>query len=548
MMNNTWNSWVSYIQEEENNIIWNLYDGFKPKKITNPVNYKHKSVIGRPNRVLHLEILRTTVKVTTHVLYSVLSIHGEILRIVIYRKFGQLRAFVEFSKEEFATKVFGESNYINLDYISLKAEYAKPSRVNVLNNDELTWDYSKSPLLDYVNGLPTLKSIVTVLKELVENFDFIKPAGKSLAPEKTKTIQFVMTANSKTRKTLSTISCSEKFSILSVRGLDPAKSNCNRLFRLLSLYATVANINYSRELNSAEVQISKCNDINTFAQVQHHYLSHGFNLSFQYLKDDKKIKNRCINPFVLSDGSPSYVVYDRKMTLHVSSPPPSRVLQFVGAPPSMNAEKLISLFKKTIKNKNFKVKLLTPKDPKRSLTISGEIWFSTVSEAIEAVMAINYAIFWNKDTNKKDYVLKLAFISEVLPILEKVAIKTENNNVIKTEGNKVIKTEGNKVIKTEGHKVIKTECNKLIEMEDIKEIKTDSNEVIKTEDYKLIKTENNKRIKIEDYKVIETDYDFIVIKTEDDKAIKTEDIIVIESEDDLVIKTEDDLVIKTEVN
>jgi len=31
-----------------------------------------------------------------HVLYSVLSIHGEILRIVIYNKFQQLKAFVEY--------------------------------------------------------------------------------------------------------------------------------------------------------------------------------------------------------------------------------------------------------------------------------------------------------------------------------------------------------------------------------------------------------------------------------------------------------------------
>jgi len=46
---------------------------------------------------------------------------------------------------------------------------------------------------------------------------------------------------------------------------------------------------------------------------------------FRYLKDDKKTKNRCINPFVLSDGTPSYVVYDRKMTLHASTPPPSSV-------------------------------------------------------------------------------------------------------------------------------------------------------------------------------------------------------------------------------
>jgi len=45
---------------------------------------------------------------------------------------------------------------------------------------------------------------------------------------------------------------------------------------------------------------------------------------FRYLKD-KKIKNRSINPFVLSDGSPSYVVYDRKMILDAPSLPPSRV-------------------------------------------------------------------------------------------------------------------------------------------------------------------------------------------------------------------------------
>lgn len=309
--------------------------------------------------MLHFEILQSTVKVTTHLLYSILIIHGEILRIVVYKKFRKLRAFVEFSKEEIATKVFDESNYIILDYISLRAEYAKPSSISVLKNDELTWDYIKTPLLNYVNGLPTLKSFVAVLKdspqscknrnisehdktwELVENYDFIRVVDNSPTPDKTKTMQVVTTANSRTRKTLLTISSSEKFSILSVHGLDPAKSNCNRLFRLLSLYATVAKINYSRELNSAEVQISKCEDINMFAQIQHHYLSHGFNLSFQYLKGDGMIKSRCTDPFILPDGSPSYVIYDRKMISHPSCPP-SRVLKFDGAPPSMNVQNLFS--------------------------------------------------------------------------------------------------------------------------------------------------------------------------------------------------------------
>ncbi|KAL4135157.1 hypothetical protein QTP88_006800 [Uroleucon formosanum] len=465
MANNTWNSWVSCIREEGT---WSLYNGFKPQKITNPVNYKHKSIIGRPNRVLHLEILRSTVRITTHVLYSVLSIHGEILRIVIYRKFNQLRAFVEYPFTNLGLLKITLIKYVNknifkivyLLFIYLFIYSPQSLKNRNIEKHDTTW-------------------------ELVENYDFIRPVDKFLAPERNKKIQ-IMTANSKTRKTLSTISCSEKFSILSVRGLDPAKSNCNRLFRLLSLYATVANINYSRELKSAEVKISKCNDINAFAQIQHHYLSHGFNLSFQYLKDDKKTKNRCINPFILSDGSPSYVIYDRKMTLHVSSPPPSRVLQFLGAPRSMDAEKLISLFKRTIKNKNLKVKLHTPKDPKKSLTIRGEIWFSTISEAIEAVMEMNYAIFWNKDTNKKDYVLKLAFISEVQPLNETVTNRTEKNNVTKTEVIKEIKTEVQPLIETITNE---TEYNKLIETEVIKEIKTNNQKVIKTENYKRIKIE-----------------------------------------------------------
>jgi len=50
-----------------------------------------------------------------HVLYSVLSIHGEILRIVIYRKFGQLRAFVEYP---FSSLIF--YLYLIIDYLKLK--------------------------------------------------------------------------------------------------------------------------------------------------------------------------------------------------------------------------------------------------------------------------------------------------------------------------------------------------------------------------------------------------------------------------------------------
>ncbi|XP_025200534.1 heterogeneous nuclear ribonucleoprotein L-like [Melanaphis sacchari] len=508
MANNTWNFWISNIQKTTT---WNMYDGFKFNKNQNQalVNYKHKSVISRPNRVLHIEILQCTVKITTHVLYSILITHGEILRIVIYRKIRKLRAFVEFSKEEFATKVFDESNHITLDYIRLKADYAKLSSITVIKNDELNWDYSKSPLLEFVGGLPTLKPIVAVLKdspqrtkipniaerdktwELVENYNFIYPDNKSPVPGTSTTKKIVLTANSETRKTLLAISVSEEFSVLSVRGLDPTKSNCNRIFKLLSMYATVAKINYSRELNSAEVQISKCNDINAFAQIQHHYLSHGLNLSLQYLKGERMLKNRNIDPFVLPDGSPSYVIYDRKMTPHVLCPP-SRVLQFEGAPPCMNEEKLISLLTRTIKVEDFKMRVTTPKDTKKSPTISGEIWFSTPSVAIEVVMEINYAIFWNKVSHKQEYVLKLSFISEVMPILKTVELKKENNKTnkkieienikaIKTEDNKAIKTEGNKPIKTEDNKAIKTEGNKPIKTEDNKTIKTECNIVIKKE-------------------------------------------------------------------
>ena len=42
---------------------------------------------------------------------------------------------------------------------------------------------------------------------------------------------------------------------------------------------------------------------------------------FRYLKSDGMIKSRCTDPFILPDGSPSYVIYDRKMISHPSCPP-----------------------------------------------------------------------------------------------------------------------------------------------------------------------------------------------------------------------------------
>lgn len=84
----------------------------------------------------------------------------------------------------------------------------------------------------------------------------------------------------------------------------------------------------------------------------------------------------------------------------------------------MNEEKLISLLNRNIKVKDLKLKLYTCTgilllvyiqidslsfiflfvDSKKDSTVNGEIWFSTASEAIEVVMAINYAIFFNKGT------------------------------------------------------------------------------------------------------------------------------------------------------
>jgi hypothetical protein len=45
---------------------------------------------------------------------------------------------------------------------------------------------------------------------------------------------------------------------------------------------------------------------------------------FRYLKGERILKTRSIDQFILPDGSPSYVVYDRKMTPHVLCSP-SRV-------------------------------------------------------------------------------------------------------------------------------------------------------------------------------------------------------------------------------
>jgi heterogeneous nuclear ribonucleoprotein L len=101
----------------------------------------------RPNNVLLYTIVNPLYPITVDVLNTISSTHGKVNRIVIFRKQG-VQAMVEFETVEMAQRA--KQNLNGADIYSgcctLKLEYARPTRLNVIRNDGDSWDYTNPSL------------------------------------------------------------------------------------------------------------------------------------------------------------------------------------------------------------------------------------------------------------------------------------------------------------------------------------------------------------------------------------------------------------------
>ncbi|XP_016420277.1 heterogeneous nuclear ribonucleoprotein L-like [Sinocyclocheilus rhinocerous] len=103
------------------------------KRITRPTNADDPN---SGNKVLLLSIQNPLYPITTDVLYTVCNPIGNVLRIVIFKRNG-IQAMVEFESIQNAQKAKAALNGADIyaGCCTLKIEYARPSRLNVIRND-----------------------------------------------------------------------------------------------------------------------------------------------------------------------------------------------------------------------------------------------------------------------------------------------------------------------------------------------------------------------------------------------------------------------------
>ncbi|CAL1540964.1 unnamed protein product [Lymnaea stagnalis] len=103
---------------------------------------------ARPaNHILLFTVLNPQYPITVDVMHTINSPYGQVQRIVIFKKNG-VQAMVEFDNVDSAKRA--KQSLSGADIYSgcctLKIEYAKPTRLNVVRNDSESWDYTNPAL------------------------------------------------------------------------------------------------------------------------------------------------------------------------------------------------------------------------------------------------------------------------------------------------------------------------------------------------------------------------------------------------------------------
>ncbi|XP_069463911.1 heterogeneous nuclear ribonucleoprotein L-like isoform X2 [Ambystoma mexicanum] len=111
------------------------------KRITRPANTDDPS---GANKVLLLSIQNPLYPITVDTLHTVCNPVAKVMRIVTFRRNG-MQAMVEFENILGAQKAKSALNGADIyaGCCTLKIEYARPTRLNVIKNDSESWDYSK---------------------------------------------------------------------------------------------------------------------------------------------------------------------------------------------------------------------------------------------------------------------------------------------------------------------------------------------------------------------------------------------------------------------
>ncbi|XP_020801986.1 heterogeneous nuclear ribonucleoprotein L isoform X8 [Drosophila serrata] len=372
----------------------------------------------RPNHILLFTIINPFYPITVDVLHKICHPHGQVLRIVIFKKNG-VQAMVEFDNLDAATRARENLNGADIyaGCCTLKIDYAKPEKLNVYKNEpDTSWDYTlstgeilpKPPLLGPGAAFPPFGA-PEYHTTTPENWKgaAIHPTGlmkepAGVVPGRNAPVAFTPQGQA-------------QGAVMMVYGLDHDTSNTDKLFNLVCLYGNVARIKFLKtKEGTAMVQMG--DSVAVERCVQHlNNIPVGTGGKIQIAFSKQNFLSEVINPFLLPDHTPSFKEYTGSKNNRFLSPaqasknriqPPSKILHFFNTPPGLTEDQLIGIF--NIKDVPATSVRLFPLKTERSS--SGLIEFPNISQAVLAIMKCNHLPIEGKGT-KFPFIMKLCFSS-----------------------------------------------------------------------------------------------------------------------------------------
>uniref|UniRef100_A0A3P8UGY6 Heteroous nuclear ribonucleoprotein L like n=1 Tax=Cynoglossus semilaevis TaxID=244447 RepID=A0A3P8UGY6_CYNSE len=378
------------------------------KRITRPTNADNPN---SGNKVLLLSIQNPLYPITTDVLYTVCNPIGTVLRIVIFKRNG-IQAMVEFESVQSAQKVKAALNGADIyaGCCTLKIEYARPTRLNVIKNDSESWDYTKPYLSRRDRGKGRQRQAILGEHPSSYSENVYGPHGPLLPPP----------GNSRYKLTSaeapdlvsypvpqSSSYCSQaSSSVAMVSNLHPTKMNCSRIFNLFCLYGNIEKVKFMKSVpGTALVQMGDEYAVDRRTHTHTHTV---FVVCCSYAVIPSQV-------FELEDGSSSYKDFSMTRNNRFSSAgqaskniiqPPSAVLHYYNLPPCVSQEQLLRLCSEHDVPGFVKFKMFDAKPS--SKTVSGLLEFDSRMEAVEVLTVLNHHQI-RIPNGSNPYTLKLCF-------------------------------------------------------------------------------------------------------------------------------------------
>jgi len=402
-----------------------------------------------PNHILLFTILNPQYAITTDVIHKITGPYGQVQRIVIFKKNG-VQAMVEFDSVDSAQRAKQSLNGADIysGCCTLKIEYAKPTRLNVVRNDQDSWDYMNPALGGgkdgpVTRGQPLLQEPSFGAAPSPYNgpasgnrfgggggggfggppapfyddggFDGYNRGpggfgqGDRFGPRGGQPMQ----TDRFGRPIPMEGGQGSQGAVCMVYGLNMEKMNCERLFNLFCLYGNVVRVKFlkSKE-SSAMVQLGDPISCERAMANLNNVFFFGNKLSVSMSK--QAFLQEVNNPHDLPDGTVSYKDFMGNRNNRFTNPEaaqknriqsPSKVLHFFNAPPSMAEDEIIELFESSIGKRPLKVKQF-PSKTERSCT--GLIEFESKSDGIEGLTMVNHTPITSPGA-KSPFIFKLCF-------------------------------------------------------------------------------------------------------------------------------------------